>query len=258
MNNAIGLLIAVSLAMIAGVLNWNYLETKSKEIEMISFVAINEGVTLKPGDTFLDKHLVPLDVPQKRVGYLNESAVLYEDRFTVIGLKAVREYKTGDVILLQELKTPPAELNLKPDEDAVWIPVDGSSFVSSLVSPGDTVSFYVAAPTVKFSSPVVEPPVGSEQPEWQFEGGNKEEPNQPNINGGSETIGPFRIISLGGRLGSIQVSRASGASSGQENVIGVAVAKIGDRYEPNAERLLQIVNSAGFRKAGVLLHPKTK
>ena len=33
MNNAIGLLIAVSLAMIAGVLNWNYLETKSKEID---------------------------------------------------------------------------------------------------------------------------------------------------------------------------------------------------------------------------------
>ena len=78
------------------------------------------------------------------------------------------------------------------------------------------------------------------------------------IFGGSETIGPFRIISLGGRLGSIQVSRASGVSSGQENVIGIAVTKVGDRYEPNAERLLQRVNSAGFRKAGVLLHPKSK
>ena len=39
---------------------------------------------------------------------------------------------------------------------------------------------------------------------------------------------------------------------------GIAVTKIGDRYEPNAERLLQRVNSAGFRKAGVLLHPKAK
>lgn len=258
MNNAIGLLIAVSLAMIAGVLNWNYLETKSKEIEMVSFVAIDEDVSLKPGDTFLEKHLVPLDVPQKRVGFLNESAVLYEDRFTVIGLKAVREYQTGDVILLQELKTPPAELNLNPNEDAVWIPVDGGSFVSSLVSPGDTVSFYVAAPTVKSIVPAVVPPEGSEEPAWDLEGGNKKKPNQPMIYGGSETIGPFRIISLGGRLGSFQVSRASGASSGQENVIGIAVTKMGDRYEPNAERLLQRINSAGFRKAGVLLHPRAE
>ena len=109
------------------------------------------------GDTFLEKHLVALDVPQKRVGFLNESAVLYEDRFTVIGLKAVREYQTGDVILLQELKTPPAELNLNPNEDAVWIPVDGGSFVSSLVSPGDMVSFYVAAPSAKASVPAASP-----------------------------------------------------------------------------------------------------
>ncbi|MGB2501544.1 MAG: hypothetical protein ACPIA2_17735, partial [Mariniblastus sp.] len=120
------------------------------------------------------------------------------------------------------------------------------------------VSFYVAAPSAKASVPAAAPPEASDDQEWDFDGGEKEKSNQPMIFGGSETIGPFRIISLGGRLGSIQVSRASGVSSGQENVIGIAVTKVGDRYEPNAERLLQRVNSAGFRKAGVLLHPKSK
>ena len=46
MNNWIGLLIALSLALVAGVLNWKYLERKSEEIEMVSFVAIKEGVRI--------------------------------------------------------------------------------------------------------------------------------------------------------------------------------------------------------------------
>lgn len=257
MNNWIGLLIALSLALVAGVLNWKYLERKSAEIEMVSFVAIKDGVRIKPGDTFLEKHFASLDVPRKSVGYLKDSAILYSDRFTVVSMKAVRAYNGGDVLLRQELKTPPDEFKLGKDELAIWIPVDGSSFVSSLVAPGDMVSFFVSVP-----APAVElaNPTGTGQneqdPEWNLEGNLPAKRPDPIAFGESELIGPFRILSLGGRLGSYEVSRASGGSSAQENVMGIAVRQVGNTVEPKAEKLLQRINSASFRQAGVLLHPR--
>lgn len=259
MNNWIGLLIALSLALVAGVLNWKYLERKSEQIEMVSFVAIKDGVRIKPGDTFLEKHFASLDVPRKSVGYLKDSAVLYSDRFTIVSMKAVRAYAGGDVLLRQELKTPPAEFNLGADELAIWIPVDGSSFVSSLVAPGDMVSFFVISPAPAVQADV--PPGFNEKendPEWNLEGNLPIKQAAPIAFGESELIGPFRILSLGGRLGSYEVSRASGASSAQENVMGIAVRQVGNTVEPKAEKLLQRVNSASFRQAGVLLHPRPK
>jgi hypothetical protein len=258
MNNWIGLLIALSLALVAGVLNWKYLERKSEEIEMVSFVAIKEGVRIKPGDTFLEKHFAPLDVPRKSVGYLTESAVLYSDRFTIVSMKALRDYVGGDVLLRQELKTPPEEFTLGKDELAIWIPVDGSSFVSSLVEPGDMVSFFVTSPAPAVDTHGPPGPVQDEDPEWNLEGNLRPKPPERIAYGESELIGPFRVLSLGGRLGSYEVSRASGASSAQENVMGIAVRQVGNGVEPKAEKLLQRVNSASFRQAGVLLHPRTK
>ena len=259
MNNWIGLLIALSLALVAGVLNWKYLERKTEEIEMVSFVAIKEGVRIKPGDTFLEKHFTSLDIPRKSVGSLKDSAVLYSDRFTIVSMKAVRDYVGGDVVLRQELKTPPQEFTLGKDELAIWIPVDGSSFVSSLVAPGDMVSFFVTSP-----APAVEtgqPPGFADDgkdPEWNLDGNLPTKPPVTMAFGESELIGPFRILSLGGRLGSYEVSRASGASERQENVMGIAVRQVGNGVEPKAEKLLQRINSASFRQAGVLLHPRTK
>ena len=259
MNNWIGLLIALSLALVAGVLNWKYLERKSAEIEMVSFVAIKEGVRIKPGDAFLEKHFVSLDVPRKSVGSLTESAVLYSDRFTIVSMKAVRDYVGGDVLLRQELKTPPEQFTLGKNELAIWIPVDGSSFVSSLVAPGDMVSFFVARPAPAVDSGAIPSGINAdEDPEWNLDGNLPTQPPEPIAFGESELIGPFRILSLGGRLGSYEVSRASGASSAQENVMGIAVRQVGNGVEPKAEKLLQRVNSASFRQAGVLIHPRSK
>ncbi len=96
--------------MVAGVLNWKYLERKSDEIEMVSFVSIKEGMMISPGDTFLEKHFSPMNIPKKSVGYLKDNAVLYADRFTIVSMKAIHRYRGGDMIFTQELKTPPEEL----------------------------------------------------------------------------------------------------------------------------------------------------
>lgn len=257
MNNWIGLLIALSLALVAGVLNWKYLERKTEEIELVSFVAIKDGVRIKPGETFLEKHFASLDIPRKSVGYLRESAVLFEDRQTIVSMKAVRSYRGGDVLLRQELKTPPAKFKLGKDELAIWIPVDSGSFVSSLVTPGDMVSFFVGLPKASVGSgESATPGIDDHDPEWNLDGVQPMKAAPPIAFGDSELIGPFRILSLGGRLGSYQVSKASGQSSARENTMGIAVRKVGDGVEAKAEKLLKHINSSTFRQAGVLLHPR--
>lgn len=261
MNNWIGLLIAVSLAMVAGVLNWKYLQRKSAEIEMVSFVAIKDGVRIKPGDQFAEQHFVPLDIPRKHVGNLENSAVLYSYRDSIVSMKALKPYVGGEVVLAQDLKTPPEEFKLGPDELAIFVPVDGGSFVSSLVEPGDMVSFYVNS-TVAMIDENPEndqaPVDGPDQPEWNLDGTKRVETPTTQTSGSAEYIGPFRVLSLGDRLGSYEVSRASGGRSAQENVMGIAVKRVGNGVEPKAEKLLQRVNSASFRQAGFMLHPRPK
>lgn len=260
MNNWIGLLIALSLAMVAGVLNWKYLERKSQEIEMVSFVAIKDGVRIKPGDQFTEQNFVPVNIPRKNVGNLENTAVLYSYRDSIVSMKALKPYVGGEMVLAQDLKTPPEEFKLAPDEVAIFVPVDGGSFVSSLVEPGDMVSFYLNASI----APIEEnpendvPPDNDQNPEWNLDGSKRVAPAPPLPPGAAEYIGPFRVLSLGDRLGSYQVSKASGGRSAQENVMGIAVKRVGNGVEPKAEKLLKRVNSASFRQAGFMLHPRTK
>jgi hypothetical protein len=143
----------------------------------------------------------------------------------------------------------------------MFVPVDGGTFVSSLVEPGDMVSFYVNNPIASLVEEFPEidpaPTAGDEKPEWNLDGTKRESEPEPTRPGASEYIGPFRVLSLGDRLGSYEVSRASGGRSSQENVMGIAVKRVGNGVEPKAEKLLKRVNSASFRQAGFLLHPRT-
>jgi len=251
MKNWIGLLIALSLGVVACLLNWQYLDRKSKEIEVVSFLSIADDVRLKQGDTFLESHFVQLDIPRKNVGSLQESAVLFSDLQTVVSLKALHDYRGGEVVLRQELKTPPSELKLEKGELAFWIPVNSATFVSALVQPGDTVSFMVPnAATVFEGMDEAEEAARPTGPEFGF----SEPPPEPApvSSANSELVGPFRVISLGDRLGSFEVSSASGRSRARENVIGVAVKK----SDPKSEKLFRLTGSPGFRQAGVVLHPR--
>ena len=72
-----------------------------------------------------------------------------------------------------------------------------------------------------------------------------------------ETVGPFRVLSIGNRLGSADVLKASGSAQFQENVMTIAVKMQGDQLEPRAVKLLTLLQSGGARQAGVLLHPRT-
>ncbi|MDG1873682.1 MAG: hypothetical protein P8J27_07210 [Mariniblastus sp.] len=256
MNNWIGLLIALSLAIVAGVLNWKYLERKTEEVEMVSFLAIKEGEMVEAGKKFTEGNFTRLNIPQKSVGSLQNSAVLYKDLDTVVNVNALRNYRGGEVVMLQDLKTPPRKLSLNPGEVAFFVPVGGNSFVAKHFAPGDEVTFTLAPPRkINFNkAPAPLPETSEEKTDWNLTDNNEVEI----IQGPTKFIGPFRVIAVGGRLSTYDVSRAQGGRVGQESNLGVAIKFENGQYDQKGRDLIDRVNGPGFRHAGVILNSKGK
>ena len=249
MNGKIALPIAAGLALAGAALNWFYLQTKAEQLEKIEFLCVAPGATIRPGDRFTDDKLAPLAIPRNNVGEtLAKEAILYNDRQAVIGMHAVRLHPEREIILRQDLKTPPPTLGLaKENERAIWIPVDTRTFVPSLVNPGDLVSFLVSGvPTLAVPR---DPSEGNDD-----EFGGPQPP--PVVPGNAELIGPFRVLSLGNRLGTADVLKASGMPQMQENVMTVSVTVEGGQLDPKAAKLWKLLQTSGFRQVGVVLHPR--
>jgi hypothetical protein len=248
MKNHLGLIVAVMLGVIAACLNFLYLSNKAANFEKVAFLAVKPQTVIRAGETFRDDHFVALEIPRAGVtGPLLESAVLYESRGTVTGMKATKDYGGGELILRADLKTPPPVLELGENEQAIGVPVDTRTFVPALVRPGDRVSFLV--PRSAPAAPAA--PAGGE---------NGEEPPSaplPTV-GNSELIGPFKVLSVGNRLASADVFKAAGLPQQQENVLTISVRADGDKLEARAQKLFDLLQAGGLRQAGVVLHPRGK
>lgn len=244
MKSVQGLLIAVALGLAGAVFNWFYLEHRSRDVEKVAFIGIKDGVTIRHGDLLRDDQLVPVDIPRSAIGNLQDFAYYYRDKATVIGQSPKRAYVGGELLLRQDMRTPPTELKLSGrDQRALSIPVDTSSFVPSLVVPGDKVDFLVSRPEA----------LGVPTPA----DGTEEAAPRAAPRGGSEIIGPFRVLSLGNRLGSSEVMQAAHIPQVQENVMTISVEVVGDELEPKAKHLWDMLRRTNFRGVGVLLHPKS-
>jgi Flp pilus assembly protein CpaB len=256
MNGTKVLVIAAALGVAGAALNWYYLHTKSQQLEKIEFLCIAPGETVRSGERFTDDKLAPLAIPKNNVTdskgkVLREDAILYSDRAAVIGMTAVRNFEQNEIILRQDLKAPPPTLALtKPNERAIFIPVDTRTFVAPLVVPGDTVTFVVGG--------------GAFQPTPAAPAENGEAAPDENLPAAgpppsAELIGPFRVLSLGNRLGSAEVLKASGVPQMQENVMAVAVeVDAKGELQQNAAKLWKMLQATGFRQVGVLLHPRVE
>jgi hypothetical protein len=253
-GSKVALIVAAVLGVLGAAVNFLYLDSKTRQLEKIEFLSVAPGVTLLPGDRFTETKLAPLAIPKDNVREeLKAQAIRWSDRQTVIGMTAVHSFEGGKIILRQDLKTPPPSMELtRDDERGLPVPVDTRSFVPALVNPGDMISFLITVGGM----PPAPPPA---------EGGDGNEPTaaqsvvRPAVSGGQriETIGPFRVLSIGNRLGSADVLKASGSSQFQENVMTIAVKMQGDQLEPRATRLLSLLQAGSARQAGVLLHPRT-
>lgn len=247
MSSKVALIVAAVLGVAGALVNFAYLHEKAGQFEKEFFIGIAPGVSIAPGDKFIEDKLVAVPVPMEAIGQLKDHAVLWKDRQTVVGMPALRAMSRGDLVMRTDMRTPPATMALREDERAIFIPVDTRTFVPALVNPGDMVSFYLSGG----GSPTPAAPPGEET------GDDSEQQSVlPAAKRRAEVIGPFRILSLGNRLGSAEVHKASGISQLQENVISIAVKYQGDELEPRAVKLLAMLQGSGLRQAGVVLHPK--
>jgi hypothetical protein len=242
MKGVPGLLIAVGLGIAGAFCNWLYLAQKGQALERVEFIGIDEGTRINPGDKFSEGHFHPISIPRIAVGNLDKAPFQWNELQTVIGMAATKTYSPGEILLRQDLRTPPqndVKKLLAPDERVIWIPVDTRTFVSSLVSAGDQISFLV--------------PRGAGSPAPAAAEGESGGATPPP--GASEMIGPFRILALGNRLGSREVLSAAGATASQENVMAVAVKIVAGTLDERGQQLSDLLRQTNFQQVQVLLHP---
>lgn len=241
MKGARGLMVAGALGILGAFCNLFYLAQKSHDLAKVEFISIAPDVQINAGDRFKESDFVPLGIPHQGVGNLERSATLYSELRSVVGMAATRSYMPGELILQQDLRTPPppdVKRLLGENERVLWLPVDTRTFVADLVNPGDQVSFIVPK-----LSRVGAPPAVAEG-----------ETRLP-VAEATEQLGPFRILALGNRLGSPEALRAAGGSPTQQNVMAIAVKMTGPGLDEAGQKLSDILRLTNFQQVQVLLHP---
>jgi len=257
MKNVYALAIAGTLGALGLLCNFAYLNMKTRDIKKIEFIGIaphdsaGRERRIAPGQKLRDEDLVPVEVPALWAGNLDQFAYLYSGKQGVLGQAPWRELRGGRLLLRSDMDTPPERPELAEDEVMLFVPVDMRRFVPALAVPGNLVSFTVS----QAIAPVPTPAVG-EQP-GESPDAFETPTNDPAVAvpDAVDIIGPFRVVSLGNRLGSAKVWRGARAPQVQENVLTVAAKMIGGKLEPKAQKLVAILESSGYRGVGVILHP---
>ncbi len=195
------------------------------------------------------------------MGNLRDFAVLYAARQTVIGRPVWRVKLGGSLLLTDDLRTPPTELVIPQDSGpegegvVLWIPLNTSAIVPSLLEPGDMLSFVANATHSHRPTLASKPAEAGKDPKEL-----KPVPVAALSVATSETeiIGPFKILSLGNRLGSLDVMRANKMSPSNENVLGLSVKLVDGALEPKAQKLLDLMHATSSQQLGVILYPRKK
>lgn len=231
-----GLIIAVALGIIGAICNWAYLARQASRMEKVSFVALRSDAQLNLGDRFRDQHLTKVEIPRDNLGNLNEVAIFWKDKPSIVGMAATKAYRGNEILLWQDLKTPSVRdfsHLLAKNEVARWVPVDSKTFVAERISPGNLISFIFP------------------RTNRQVAAGNSKTPVVQTA--GSTIVGPFRILSLGARTGDRDPRQAYSRSGGQESLIGISVKVTDGQLEAEAERLFQVLGENAVPPQ-VLLH----
>lgn len=231
-----GILIAGALGIVAAVCNWFYITSHAKDFVKVSFVVIKPGTQIDNGDRFKKSHFEKVDIPENNLGHLQIVAVRWSDLDTVVGQTAPRSFSGSEILLRDDLKTPPqrdiSEL-LGEDEVLRWVPVDQRSFTPDHVNPGNMVRFVVPL----------------------FTGGNGNSSGPSNAASNltkSEEFGPFEVLTLGNRRGRKEILRSRGATTGQENLIGIRVSSNGPSAK-ESQRLFDALKLTGNSGVQIIL-----
>jgi hypothetical protein len=247
-----GIIIAAGLGVAGALFNWAYLNSRSENLNLVNFVGIKPEVTLNRGDLIREEAIERVGIPRENVGNLKDFAVLWQSRQTVIGSPVSRSIPGGSLLLEEDTKKPPPQLQLaqEKDEGMIWIPVDTRRFVPSLVTPGALVSF-----TVPRFGPGQPTPAAPHSPGLDGPPAPEASSADPVSNERIEVIGPFKVLALGNRLGSSEVMKASKKPLVQENVLGISVWLPNGQLNQKAKYLESRLQETNFRQVGVILLP---
>ncbi len=264
-----GLILAIGLGIAGALFNFAYLAKRSREVDAVGFVGIKKDKVIGRGEPIREDSLERVDIPQRWVGTLNDFAVLWTARQTVTGRSPWRALEGPALLLRSDLRTPPQELTLAPDERAVGVPIDAKKFVPALVQPGDFVSFIVTASRLDYPMLALENPgktepakdaaAGKAEPkDAAGKGGPPVAPRRPQPSDTVDEIGPFKVLSIGNRLGSADVMQAARIPQMQENVMTIRVRIENGKMEPEAARLMRFLEQTNSRPLAYVLHPRTE
>ena len=259
-----GLIVAIGLGIAGALFNFAYLANRSRDIEKVAFIGIKEDKTIGRGELLTEEALEPVEIPRRWIGRLEDYAFLWSTRATVVGRRPWRALEGGSLLMRADLKTPPQELvfgvNLPPgvEERAIGVPVDTRKFVMSLVQPGDLVTFILRAgrrdgPTL--ASERTKPASGGKE---EAKGGSAAGPVDPPSAEAIEKCGPFKVLSIGNRLGSYDVMMAAKIPQTQEGVMTILVRYENGKMDPQAAKLLRFLQQTNSQPLAYELHPRTQ
>ncbi len=236
MKGAPGIVVAIFLGLLGAVLNWVYLDAKTKDVDSVSFLGVREGASIQVGEPFRHQHFIEVRIPRMHARHLEDFVYLYKDEATIVGTRATQAYRGGELIHREDYVTPSSSLALKKDEMLFWISVDPRSIVPELIVPGDRI---------RFDFPNVNRSVTRSALEAGLE--------PAVVPQAFEEIGPFTVKTLGNRLGRVEVMRANRQSPAQEQKIGIVINQTDAEELARFDKLRERVLTGDYRNVGVTL-----
>lgn len=237
MRGAPGIVVALFLGLLGAVLNWVYLDNKTKDVDSISFLGVREEASIQVGEPFRHQDFVEVRIPRGHAKHLEDFVYLYKDEATIVGTRATQAYRGGELIHREDYVTPSSKLVLKKNEILFWISVDPRSIVPELIVPGDRIWFYfpnVNRTVARAAGDVGIDPDGIVPP-------------------AVEDIGPFTVKTLGNRLGRVEVMRANRQSPAQEQKIGIVIDQTDPEEVARFDKLKERVLTGDYRNVSVSL-----
>jgi hypothetical protein len=253
-----GLIVAAGLGIVGALVNFYYLNTEAQKKDMVAFIGIKKGVILGRGDKLSEDKLVKVEIPANHVGNLKDYACLWDES---VGIKDRPVWRTldssnteGGLLLLRgDYREPPKDLELGKGERGQFITVP-KNFDASHLNPGDRVAFRVMtltppgptrAPVRPAAAPAA-PATGAAASETAELQPKPEEPEAaPQLLESSEIIGPFVIVSIGNRLGTLEAQKAAKIAPVAQNLLLLRISKNVPGEEERFEKLATAIHRLG-------------
>jgi hypothetical protein len=237
MKGTMGLVVAAALGVVGALCNWMYLNRQANDYQHVDFVMISPDAQINLGDRFQESHFAKVAIPKLYAeDQLGHVGIQWKDRMTVLGQRATRSYRGGELLLQQELSTPvqkdTAEM-IGEDEVTFEVPIDPRTFVSENYRPGDEVYFFAPRYVASAQNATAAPSIAS---------------------AASQVAGPFRILALGSRKSSLEVEQAARKRLTREDVITIGLDFKNGQFGKDAQVLfdvLQITGNQGVQVAKI-------